>query len=633
LDRAEFDIWTAREVARILTLVENETRYYQEILALVPVPLAVASRQLLLTSVNPAFRRRFQLSHEDAGRRRLDEFIPAAVVKSHVEHAFETNLPESGIEFTALDPAGVGRPCRLSVIPLPGLQAGLEGEVLVVVEEPTHAASPAARLLEELRIAVWLIDVESGDLQFANRGAERLLGREGVAAWINRVHPDDHARVAWVYEAALESGAEAAVEYRAARPGGAIIWLADRIQPQSSGGRVRSLRVVTTGETDRRVQHLQHVQDREADAAMRLSRHVAHEFNNLWMILTGYAEMLADHISQSDSEALSAMDEIRKAVDRGVGATQQLLQFGRPSPGTMTVVDLNQLMRRIAPGAALQLTSQPVPVSADPVKLERALRDLIASAADGQPEGWRLEVETGRETRISDFGFDDWKGQFVTLRIGPLQGVSGKRIEHWREPYFSDVEKAAGIGLAPAASQLRAMGIHVHLERSPSRAARTADFVLRFPLAPVPESPVEPKPEPAFRRWEEPPPPEKLETVLVVDSEESILSLISRVLSRQGYEVITTATPEEALRVAAEPARQIHLTVVEVALPQLRGPQLAARLREIHPGMKVLYMSGFTDDPSLASGLLPPDAGFLQKPFTLNSLTSTVRAVLDSSKN
>ncbi|MCC6367554.1 MAG: response regulator [Bryobacterales bacterium] len=630
MDRAEFDIWTAKEVARILTLVENETRYYQEILALVPVPLAVVSRQLRLTSVNRAFRRSFQLKHEEAGRRRLDEFIPAAVVKSHVEHAFETNLPDSGIEFTALDAAGVGRPYRLSVIPLPGLEADLEGEVLVVVEEPIHAAPPAARLLEELRVAVWLIDIESGDLQFANRGAARLLGREGVAAWINRVHPEDHARVAWVYEAALESGAEAAVEYRAIRAGGAIIWLADRIQPQSSGGRVRSLRIVTTGETERRIQHVQHVQEREVDAAMRLSRHVAHEFNNLWMILTGYTEMLADRIPESDSEALSAMDEIRKAVDRGVGATQQLLQFGRPSAGTMAVVDLNQLMRRIVPRASFQLTSLPVPVSADPVRLERAVRDLIESAAEGQPEGWRLEVETGRETRISDFGYGDWKGQFVTLRIGPLQGVSDKRMEHWCEPYFSDVEKATGIGLAPVDSQLRAMGIQVRLER---RTGQAADFVLRFPLAPAPEPAVEPVPEPTFRRTEEPPPVAKLETVLVVDSEESILSLISRVLGRQGYEVITTATPEEALRIAAEPARRIHIIVTEIALPQLRGPQLVARLREIQPEMKVLYMSGFTDDPSLASGLQPPDAGFLQKPFTLNSLTSTVRAVLDSSRN
>lgn len=234
MDRVEFDIWTAKEVARILTLVENETRYYQEILALVPVPLAVVSRQLRLTSVNRAFRRSFHLKHEETGPRRLDEFIPS-VVKPHIEHAFEANVPASGIEFTALDAAGVGRPCRLAVIPLPGLQADLEGEVLVVVEEPTHTQPPAARLLEELRVAVWLIDVESGDLQFANRGAERLLGREGVTAWIERVHPDDHARVAWVYEAALESGAEATVEYRATR-GGALIWLADRIQPQSQGG-------------------------------------------------------------------------------------------------------------------------------------------------------------------------------------------------------------------------------------------------------------------------------------------------------------------------------------------------------------------------------------------------------------
>lgn len=631
MDRAEFDIWTAKEVARILTLVENETRYYQEILALVPIPLAVVSRQLRLTSVNRAFRRSFHLKHEEAGRHRLDELIPAALVKSHVERAFESNVPESGIEFTALDPAGVGRPCRLSVIPLPGLQADLEGEVLVVVEEPTHAQPPAARLLEELRVAVWLIDVESGDLQFANRGAARLLGREGIDGWVNRVHPEDQARVAWVYEAALESGAEATVEYRATRSDGALIWLADHIQPQSAGGRVRSLRIVTTEETQRRIQHLQHVQEREVESAMRLSRHVAHEFNNLWMILTGYAEMLADRIPQSDSEALSAMEEIRKAVDRGVGTTQQLLQFGRPSPGTTSVVDLNQLLRRIAPTAMFQLTSQPVPVSADPVKLEHVLRALIDAAAEGQPEGWRLEVETGRETRISDFGYEDWKGQFVTLRMGPLLGVSGKRIEHWREPYFSDVEKAAGIGLAPEVSQLKAMGIHVRLERS--RTAQAADFVLRFPLAPAPEPTIEPAPEPAFRRREEPPPPGKLETVLVVDSEESILSLISRVLSRQGYEVITATTAEDALRIAAEPTRHIHLTVTEIALPQLRGPQMVARLREILPDMKVLYMSGFTDDPSLASDLLPPDAGFLQKPFTLNSLTSTVRAVLDSAKN
>lgn len=622
MDRIDLDIFTAREVAKLLTLVENETRYYQEILALVPSPLAIVRRDLSLSSVNRAFRRSLNLPADDP-RRKLDDLLPAAVVKEAVPRALDTNLPQTGIAFTAMDAEGVSRPSRLTVLPVLDRYQAKPTEALVVLEEPDYAGSPAAKVLEELRAAVWRIDAESGEVEFANPGPARLLGTGGVLAWMKRIHPEDQTRTAWVYEAAMESGAEAVVEYRALRADGYVVWLCDRIHPVSRDGKVLALEILTTDETVRRGRVDRLVQVREMEAAMRLSQHVAHEFNNLWMIVNGYTEVLAERIAAGDDDARASLNEIRKAADRGVSTTGQMLQFGRPPASHPQSADLNQLLRDFNLQAELRLHPGVLPVPVDPARLRDAIHTLADYARAKLSSGNSLIVETGRQTLISDFADDFSRGAFATLRLGPVQGISQQWLAHWCEPYFAAGDTSPGIGLAPAFSQLRQMGAWVEAQPVGEGAAA---FQLYFPLAAMPQ----PGGTPVISSPKTAPPTPAPETVLVVDDEESIRNLVTRILVRQGYKVLTAASPEEALRLSDEFAGVIHIAVSDVILPGLRGPQLIERLRQRRPALKVLYISGYTDDPALAAGILPPGEGFLQKPFSLTALAATVRAVLDA---
>jgi hypothetical protein len=357
---------------------------------------------------------------------------------------------------------------------------------------------------------------------------------------------------------------------------------------------------------------------------MHLAQQVAHEFNNLWMIVNGYAEVLRERIAPTDEESRSGIEAIQQAAERGIHTTSQLLSFGRPPSPHTQPADLHDLLRRWTLDAQIDTGAGAAPVSVDAAKLEQAVRDLIQFSAARLPHGVRINLSTRQQALISDFADELPRGQFVTLRIGPVYRATDHLLAGWCEPYFSEGGKASSIGLAASYTQLRQMGIWVFLERT---GVETADFILHFPLVRLPEPPQPKSPRaPAKTKARE---MKKLETVLMVDDEESIRGLVARVLGRQGYEVLVASSGEDAIRQAEAYPSRIHIVVSDVALPGISGKDLVAQVRRSRPHTRALYISGYTDDPDLSSGVLPPGDGFLQKPFTLQALSQTVRAVLD----
>jgi two-component system cell cycle sensor histidine kinase/response regulator CckA len=540
------------------------------------------------------------------------------------------NTPETGIALTVTGTDGVSRPCRLSVIPL--WEPYYEGprEALVAIVEAEQATSPAAAILDELNAVVWKADVQTGELLFANTAAARLLNGGSSSNWANRVHPEDASRVAWVYEAVLESGNEATVEYRTTWAGGATSWFADRIRPIVQQGKVTELHVITTEEALRRERIRRLVQNREMEAMMRLAQQVAHEFNNLWMIVNGYTEVVAERVRENDPETGSNLDAIQKAAERGIASTAQLLMFGRPPSVQVQPVDLHALLAKAQLPVELRLMEGAAPVSVDPLKLESAMRAILQflnARMDPSNQPW---IETGLATQISDLADGLPRGKFITARIGPIEKLTPQMVAHWCDPYFSEVGRAAPIGMALIYSQLRSMGVWMRME--PVEAGHGV-FLLEFPLARLPEPP-KPEPQPVTTAVE----PDKksmpkLETVLVVDDEASIRSLVGRVLARQGYDVIEASTAEEAIRISDSHSGTIALVVSDVMLPGMRGPEMVKQLRHNRSALRVLYISGYADDLDMTPGVLDAGEGFLQKPFTLQSLTQTVRAVLDVSQD
>jgi two-component system, cell cycle sensor histidine kinase and response regulator CckA len=628
LDRIDLDNWKAKEVARLLTLVENDRRYYQEILTSLPVAVAVITGEFNLVLVNRSFRLMFGLKYEELTDKRLDDVLPSPIVKERIQKQLELNTPETRIALTVTGTDGVSRPCHLSVIPL--WKPYYEGprEALVAIVESEQATSPAAAILNELDAVVWKADVQTGELQFANAAAARLLNAGSLSSWADRVHPEDVSRVAWVYEAVLESGDAATVEYRAVRTGGDTSWFADRILPVVQQGKVTELRVITTEEALRRERIKRMVQNREMEAMMRLAQQVAHEFNNLWMIVNGYTEVVAERVRESDPETGSNLDVIQKAAERGIASTAQLLMFGRPPSVQAQPVDLHALFAKAQLPVDLRLMEGVAPVSVDPLKLESALRAILQfvnARMDTPNQPW---IETGLTTQISDLADGLARGKFITARIGPIEKLTPKLVAHWCDPYFSEVGRAAPIGISLVYSQLRSMGVWMRME--PVDADHGV-FLLEFPLARLPEPP---KPEPqspsqAVELDKKKPMP-NLETILVVDDEVSIRSLVGRVLTRQGYEVIEASTAEEAIRISDRRTDKIGLVVSDVMLPGMRGPEMVKQLRHNRSTLRVLYISGYADELEMTPGVLESGEGFLQKPFTLQALTQTVRAVLDA---
>jgi len=624
LDRIDLDNWTAKEVARLLTLVENDRRYYQEILTTLPVAVAVVTRELSLVLVNRAFRSMFRLKHDDLADKRLDDLMPSPVVKERVPKLLDQNAPEMGIAISRADADGVPKPCKLSVIPLWDPYHEGPSEALVAITEVEQAVSPGAMILDALGAVAWRADVQTGELEFGNRATKQLLG--AGTTWANRVHQDDASRVAWVYEAALESGTEATVEYRAVRSDGTTSWFADRIRPVMEQGRVAALHILTSEESARRERIRRLVHAREQDAAMRLAQQVAHDFNNLWMIVNGYSEVVAERLGTSDPEARSSLEAIQKAAERGIASTSQLLMFGRPQAAHVQPLDLHVLLRGTQLPVELQLMEGAAPVSVDAGKLESALRAILEFVRGRADTDTVPVLKTGLTTFISDMADGLPRGKFVTLTIGPVEKLNPRLVAHWCDPYFSEVGKTAPIGMALIYSQLRQMGVWMRLDpQEPDRGV----LVLEFPLARLPEPP---KPEPEPVAVAEPEKPPSRETVLVVDDEESIRSLVGRVLTKHGYEVLEAATAEEAVRTSDEFSGDIPIVVSDVMLPGMRGPEMVKHLRHNRPDLRVLYVSGYTDD-EVASGVLDAGEGFLQKPFTLQSLTQTVRAVLDAPRD
>jgi PAS domain S-box-containing protein len=619
LERIDLELWTARDVAKLLTLVEDEKRYYQEIIATLPQGVAIVSSDLSLLSVNRAFRRYFNLRHEQVTRLSLNDLIADGGVRDQITGA--RGSEPAAIPFTVKDAGGASRKLQLTAIPFPDWFNDGANDLLIVIEE-AGAGQPAKNpFLEELAALVWKLDPANGHIDFGNNQALPLLGWNpdeapgAIEQWSQRVHPEDAGRVARVYQQVLDSGSPATVDYRARKAGGGIVWLSDEVRRCS--GEPSCLCVLTHDVTPRHEDAERLADHRKMEAIARLAGKLSHDFNNILMVIQGNVEEAIQDLSEGDARKES-LSEVLKAADRMASITQQLLGLSRPPAPKSQVVDLNQSLRQMGLPARLEASAVFEPVSIDAKQLESALRELLAAvSASGGGEAY-LAVD--RTALGWDFGFDLPCGPFVRLRIGPLQNVGPEWDERWNEPF-----QGPGKGVASAWRLLQGMRIGLRLTRT---GETTAEYELWLPLAPMPEMPPEPPPAPETAKAVGEP---HRETVMVVDDEESIRSLVARVLRREGYRVLEASSSEEALSVAGGFAGEIALIVSDVMLPRMRGTELVVALRASRPSLRALLMSGYTDDPALSAGSLPKGDGFLQKPFSLAALLQTVRMVLAAS--
>ncbi len=385
------------------------------------------------------------------------------------------------------------------------------------------------------------------------------------------------------------------------------------------------------GEEERKRLEAELRQAQKLEAIGRLAGGVAHDFNNILMVIQGYGDML---LSRTDKDHSSYDDlvEIRKAAERGSGLTRQLLAFGRKQILRMTPLDLNavvsdtmqMLVRLIGDNIRLdlRLTGTPCAIEADRVQLEQVLVNLAVNARDAMSQGGTLVIDVsnievvGSEHSVSP-------GRYVRLVLRDngcgMDEVTKSRLF---EPFFTTKAfgKGNGLGLATVYGIVKQLGGGIDVESAPLQGTTFTVFLPRTNKAlPVVQEPLMAESMAVGH-----------ETVLLVEDDEPVRALSRTVLQRHGYRILEATGPKEALSLAARHRGEIDLVLTDVIMPDMTGPEMATLLRSIAPEPGVLYISGHAADSLVCDGVLSTQVDVVQKPVDARDLLRAVRLALDS---
>jgi two-component system cell cycle sensor histidine kinase/response regulator CckA len=369
----------------------------------------------------------------------------------------------------------------------------------------------------------------------------------------------------------------------------------------------------------------------------RLAGGIAHDFNNMLTTIMGYSDMIVEQIG-TDKPISADLLEIRHAADRAAGLTRQLLAFSRQQVLRIGAVNINAvvhdmraLLQRVIGEditITLALTRELGPILADRVQLEQVLMNLASNARDAMPRGGRLTIGTSvSEARdvTALTGAPVPPSRYITLTLRDSgEGMDARTRERIFEPFFTTKElgKGTGLGLATVYGIVRQLDGHIGVT---SEIAAGTTFTLFFPEAAagtaVSSLSLAPQTDVAVAT--------SRDLVLVVEDEPGLRRLLVRTLSRHGYEVLEAGTGKEGLAVVAQAGDKLRLVVSDVVMPTMNGPEMARRLRETRPDLKVLYMSGYAGETMARGGMLEEHATLLGKPFTAHELLQKVREMLN----
>jgi PAS domain S-box-containing protein len=379
-------------------------------------------------------------------------------------------------------------------------------------------------------------------------------------------------------------------------------------------------------------------QAQKMEAIGQLAGGVAHDFNNLLTIISGYSDLLLNGILGPQDAAREAVDEIRKAAHRASALTRQLLAFSRKQVLTPQVLvlnsvvqDMDKMLRRLI-GEDIQLTTSLVEdldtVKADPGQIEQVLLNLAVNARDAMPQGGRLTIETANvvldETYVASHP-GARPGPFVMLAVTDTGcGMDAATQARIFEPFFTTkgAGKGTGLGLATVYGIVKQSGGCIYVYSEVGRGTSFKVYLPRVEDTAAAPSRLAAAPPSQVRAGGQ-------ETLLIVEDDDAVRALTRTVLRGNSYNVIEAVDGDEALRWVEQHSEPIHLLVTDVVMPGMSGRVLAERVTELRPDLKVLYVSGYTDDAVVRHGLLEADIAFLQKPFSPDALTRKVRELLD----
>ena len=512
----------------------------------------------------------------------------------------------------------------------------LAEEELVRSEELMLLAQAAGRL------GAWDWNIETDELRWTE-GMYEITGRDSLSykptaqTSADYVHPDDQpaaeaaaARVLASNDSSYESLG------RFVQPSGEIRWVISRGTVfRSTDGTANRIVGITLDETERKTAEAERAQlenrlrqAEKLEALGQLAGGIAHDFNNLLVAIRGYGELALGKLQRGEEGVPEYVEAVLTAADRAAGLTRQLLAFGRRQVLNPEVLDLNEIVREtdgllkqlIGDNVELltTLAEQPVLVKADRGMLGQVITNLALNARDAMPGGGvlRIQVATG------DFERSDGAGpprQAVLSVADEGSGIDAAIASHVFEPFFTTKgDEGTGLGLPTVHGIVAQSGGQIVLDTA---VGRGSTFSVYLPLCTDELS--SPRALPAIAGNG------GTETILLVEDDPAVRSIVSKMLATRGYEIAGAADGEEAILRFETRESPIQLVLSDMVMLGLDGRQTIDRIREIEPETRVLYMSGYTDDAIIRSAGLGPGTAFIQKPFSGDELAIRVRELLD----
>ena len=593
----------------------------------------------------------------------LETFLPAGVAPLPPEERWdgrtlteilgaEDAAPWLEIIRTALDRGGISsdrfkssRPAAQLVFETRVIPLGAD-EVLAIAREVGYHEQREAernamhellgRATDLLPDLVYVFDHAEARVVFQNRTLAEELGYSpersaelGENSIPQLAHPDDLSMMPEILARTLAASDEDVLTYegRFRAADGSWRWYVthSRIFARRPDGTPTQVFGVMRNVTEQRALEQRVHRAAKVDALGAVAGSIAHDFNNALTAIHGFAELLEGEVSEAGKKDLA---ELCSAIDGAKSLASRVLSFSRAEHRRLEPLDLAQLVRKVEPllsrmlGAKIRLElalpAEPSVVRADPQELEQVLVNLALNARDAMPKGGVLRIQVDMDAPRPGASFSEETGRWVRLAVSDTgEGMSPEVHDRAFEPFFTT--KATGTGLGLASARLAVEYAGGTLEVS-SRPGVGTTFLVRLPwCATPPLAPSNRAPAASAGRG----------TVLVVDDEPMVLRLIDATLRRSGYRVLTAPGHHGALRIAADLSEPIDLLVSDVVMPEMNGPELAARIRELRPGLPVLFVSGFHDE-SQSPTQSAADTTLLKKPFSPRQLSEIVAGLLSA---
>lgn len=473
---------------------------------------------------------------------------------------------------------------------------------------------------------------------FLGHAREEILASDPYQRWLEVTHPDDFERERRE-QLRMASGESDGyqVEKRYVRSNGEVRWArTDAVAMRDARGRMEGCILYITDIHEKKTEaaarerleaDLQHSQ--KLEALGKLAGGVAHDFNNRLVIMMGYAALLKEALPPG-SPLASQLDMILESGQRAAELTRQLLAYSRRQVLKFQNFDLNatvdgmqRMLERLI-GDNIELVIRlgaKHPIFCDPGQIEQVILNLAINGCDAMRHGGTLRLETADETLLESTQHIP-PGDYVVLAVSDAgTGISEDILPHIFEPFFTTKEagRGTGLGLATVDGIVRQSGGAVSVDSEPGRGTTFRVYLPRGHATKTESKP----PVHASR------PHLSFETLLIVDDDDGVRRLLVDVLSLRAYRIIEARNGAQALQRAREHGGPIHLLITDLVMPEIGGVELAARLRQSDPSVRILFVSGYADDAAWLGKMREPGTYFLPKPFLPGELQQSVRAILE----